>query len=52
MLVFPFVGKRMVEFYSLLSIFFHWSVNDDTCALTQVEMFVTGNEKEKLSLVV
>ena len=50
MLVLPFVGKReWLEFYSLLVpfIFFHWSVNDDTFALTQVEMFVTGNEKEK-----
>jgi hypothetical protein len=42
-------NKKNLEFYSLLVpfIFYHWSVNDDTCALTQVEMMVTGNEKEE-----
>lgn len=25
---------------------FHWVMNDDTCALTQIEMYVTGKEKE------
>ena len=41
MLVVPFMkNKQNLEFYSLLVpfIFFHWSVNDDTCALTQMEM--------------
>ena len=35
--------------YSLLVpfIFYHWSVNDDTCALTQMEMYVTGNNKDE-----
>jgi hypothetical protein len=50
MLVVPFMkNKKNLEFYSLLVpfIFYHWSVNDDTCALTQVEMMVTGNEKEE-----
>ena len=28
-------------------IFFHWSVNDDTCALTQMEMAITGNDKDE-----
>ena len=28
-------------------IFFHWSINDDTCALTQMEMVMTGNKKEE-----
>jgi hypothetical protein len=42
-------NKKNLEFYSLLVpfIFYHWSVNDDTCALTQMEMMVTGNEKEE-----
>ena len=50
MLVVPFMKNRQnLEFYSLLVpfIFYHWSVNDDTCALTQMEMMVTGNEKEE-----
>jgi len=50
MLVVPFMkNKQNLEFYSLLVpfIFFHWSVNDDTCALTQMEMAVTGNGKDE-----
>ena len=50
MLVIPFMkNKQNLEFYSLLVpfIFFHWSVNDDTCALTQMEMAVTGNDKDE-----
>ena len=50
MLVVPFMrNKENLEFYSLLVpfIFFHWSVNDDTCALTQMEMAVTGNNKDE-----
>ena len=50
MLVVPFMkNKENLEFYSLLVpfIFFHWSINDDTCALTQMEMVVTGNTKEE-----
>jgi len=50
MLVVPFMkNKKNLEFYSLLVpfIFYHWSVNDDTCALTQMEMMITGNEKEE-----
>lgn len=50
MLVVPFMkNKQNLEFYSLLVpfIFYHWSVNDDTCALTQMEMAVTGNKKEE-----
>ena len=49
-LVVPFTNNRQnLEFYSILIpfIFYHWSVNDDTCALTQAEMFVTGKEKEQ-----
>lgn len=50
MLVVPFMkNKKNLEFYSILVpfIFYHWSVNDDTCALTQMEMMITGNEKEE-----
>ena len=50
MLIVPFMkNKQNLEFYSLLVpfIFFHWSVNDDTCALTQMEMYVTGNSKDE-----
>ena len=49
-LVVPFTNnKKNLEFYSILIpfLFYHWSVNDDTCALTQAEMFVTGQKKEE-----
>jgi hypothetical protein len=49
-LVIPFTNdRRNLEFYSILIpfLFYHWSVNDDTCALTQVEMYVTGQQKEE-----
>jgi len=49
-LVTPFLNdRRNLEFYSMVIpfIFYHWSVNDDTCALTQMEMYVTGNSKEE-----
>src|SRR5210317_2276521 len=49
-LIVPFTNnKRNLEFYSIIIpfIFYHWSVNDDTCALTQAEMMVTGQQKEE-----
>jgi hypothetical protein len=49
-LVVPFTNdRRNLEFYSILIpfLFYHWSVNDDTCALTQAEMDVTGQQKEE-----
>src|SRR5210317_2670168 len=49
-LIIPFTNnRRNLEFYSMVIpfIFYHWSVNDDTCALTQAEMYVTGRDKEK-----
>ena len=49
-LIIPFVyERRQLEFYSMVIpfIFYHWSVNDDTCALTQAEMYVTGKEKDE-----
>jgi len=49
-LIVPFLkNKELLELYSILIpfIFYHWSVNDDTCALTQMEMYVTGNSKEE-----
>ena len=48
--IIPFTNNREnLEFYSLLIpfLFFHWSVNDDTCALTQLEMSMTGQKKEE-----
>jgi hypothetical protein len=48
--VVPFTNnRRNLEFYSILIpfLFYHWSVNDDTCALTQAEMYVTGQQKEE-----
>ncbi len=49
-IVVPFTNdRRSLEFYSILIpfIFYHWSVNDDTCALTQAEMAITGHKKEE-----
>ena len=49
-LVIPFLkNTQLLEMYSILIpfLFYHWSVNDDTCALTQMEMYVTGNSKEE-----
>ncbi len=49
-LVTPFMNDRkQLEFYSMVIpfIFYHWSVNDDTCALTQAEMYVTGRDKDQ-----
>ena len=46
----PFVGaKEMLELYSLIIpfVFYHWLMNDDTCFLTQVEVWVTNEEKDK-----
>lgn len=49
-LIIPFTNdRRSLEFYSMAIpfIFYHWSVNDDTCALTQAEMYVTGKNKDE-----
>jgi hypothetical protein len=49
-LVTPFLNdRRQLEFYGMIIpfIFYHWSVNDDTCAMTQLEMMLTKQEKEK-----
>lgn len=48
-IVIPFMNnKDLLELYSMVIPFllFHWVMNDDTCALTQLEMYVTGTEKE------
>jgi hypothetical protein len=48
MLIVPFAGtEEHLEFYSLLVpfLFFHWTTNDDTCALTQLEAWFTGKDK-------
>lgn len=47
-LLIPFSNnEKLLEIYSLVIplLFFHWGVNDDTCALTQLEMYTTGKEK-------
>lgn len=49
-LIVPFMNdRRSLEFYSIVIpfIFYHWSVNDDTCALTQAEMYLTGKQKDE-----
>ena len=49
MIVIPFVGDEVtLSLYSLIIpfLFFHWATNDDTCALTEIEMKLTGNKKE------
>ncbi len=46
----PIFGNRKhLLMYSVLVpfVFFHWSVNDDTCALTQLECFLTDEPKER-----
>ncbi len=48
-IVVPFTNdKRNLEFYSMVIpfIFYHWSVNDDTCALTQAEMYLMGTTEK------
>jgi hypothetical protein len=49
-LLVPFFGdNQLLEMYSLFVpfIFFHWTVNDDTCALTKLEEFLTNEPKER-----
>ncbi|AGH30995.1 hypothetical protein MPVG_00175 [Micromonas pusilla virus 12T] len=40
---------RWLEMYSLFIpfVFFHWITNDDTCCLTQLEVYLTGQDKSK-----
>ena len=42
--------RENLEFFSVLVpfLFYHWSVNDDTCALTLLEQRVTGKHKDEL----
>jgi hypothetical protein len=47
LLIIPFVNhEKLLQSYSVLIpfLFFHWSVNDDTCALTQLEAHLTGSD--------
>lgn len=44
----PFFGPPiLLKMFSLIVpfLFLHWSLNDDTCALTVMEQYVSGNEK-------
>jgi len=46
----PFAkDKRFAVFYILIMpfLFWHWSINDDTCALTELEYRVRGIEKKE-----
>ena len=46
----PFIANRqMLLMYSIIIpfVFFHWSVNDDTCALTQLECLITNKHKDQ-----
>ena len=46
----PFAkDKKYVVMYLLLSpfLFWHWSINDDTCALTEMEYRLRGIEKKE-----
>lgn len=46
----PFFAKRpMLLAYTIMIpfLFFHWAVNDDTCALTQLECALTDEPKER-----
>ena len=48
--VLPFVANRhLLIAYTILVpfLFFHWAMNDDTCALTQLEMAFTETPKEQ-----
>ena len=48
LIIIPFVNdERLLQMYSILIpfIFYHWSVNDATCAMTQLETYVTGKNK-------
>jgi hypothetical protein len=50
LVIMPFTNiKHYLEFYSIMVpfLFFHWSVNDDTCALTLMEQKITGKNKDE-----
>jgi hypothetical protein len=50
LIIIPFVNDdKLLQMYSILIpfIFYHWSVNDDTCAMTQFETYVTGKNKDE-----
>jgi hypothetical protein len=49
-IIVPFIGTpQILSLYSIIIpfLFYHWAVNDDTCFLTQVEVFVTDTPKER-----
>lgn len=50
LMLLPFTNdQRTLEFYSIMIpfLFLHWTTNDDTCALTVAEQWVTGKEKQE-----
>lgn len=50
MLVIPFIGtEAMLKNYLFVTlfIFYHWSINNDTCALTELEKKLRNCKKEE-----
>jgi hypothetical protein len=48
--IIPFINnEKYLQMYGIIIpfLFYHWSVNNDTCALTQLEMYLTGENKDK-----
>ena len=48
-LIIPFSSNvKYLKMYSMIIpfVFFHWSINDDTCALTILESNLTGKEQK------
>ena len=46
----PFIGTQVqLSIFSIVIpfLFFHWAVNDDTCALTLLESWATNTPKER-----
>jgi hypothetical protein len=49
-LIIPFTNvEKWLVMYSLIIpfLFLHWATNDDTCALTELEVAITGKPKEQ-----
>ena len=49
-IIVPFTNRQdWLSMYSILIPFLllHWALNDDTCALTQIEAFFTDKPKER-----
>ena len=38
---------KLLQIVVIISLMVHWYVNNDTCAMTMIEQFVTGSPKEE-----